>query len=1051
VLDHLINNREAAIIAPEYLYEIYLDSYLKSRNYSKDVIDKLHDEIRVKHYVFRDSAINFLEKLVNDSNYKDKYDEDLKNMILELVKQEIKEGFVFRRIENYPLKLLKDVFEDVNMKIAKMVTAKMQEKDIIKNIKETIKEKIDFKDEFEKIVDTAVVSSIVSTGIEAVYSFDSAPKDFQDFINKLIKIQVPIKSIFFDAVKAAIPFAFIGIVIYEISEFVSNLRKGQSHVEAFLRLKKYWDSLTDSERRVLCYKLDMKNHLWPGKSEEFLNNMFTDKNWSNLKNEIDKIKDYVRQNLEEFREKLDNFEKEYGKIMKEISKINEDIRFIYDKIKSISEELQELKKRVEALEEQQYSRGAEKIKDIRKLNVILSIEEKEENLIGLGNSENDKIVKDKINEIISNSNNHVCIIEGEAGSGKTTLLYMIGKSLLEKRSTLYYIVEPSNFSFQDFRNLDQKFRDLDAYALYDARDRNMANKILEKLRESIEGNVPLAKVIISVRTSYLKESGFDELKGEEGFKRVYEAHIGYNESILREMALRRLRNSFPNLSQDDLDKAYKILARKSEGLPLYIKEAVKMLKEKGFSLELLNNLPSGTANMILSILSEEGKRDSSLIFVYFLVANYPRFPQGLLNYIENFFNIHTPNYMDESSGGKISLHSWYRDVLYSIMDARNPSDIINRFNPSEDSRLLIDKLLQFVKKVIEKRDIFNKIRDNYEKPFADFINKYPNNPVLNELNNHIKEFFKHPNSIKTLDLSDAILLSSIIGYVESKIRKNDKYHYGFNVLEEKIDYSLIEPSSLDAYNELIGFLVNSVAVESSRISEGEMRPFYLFLLIAFMNLFPDEAINTLEKEFANIGAQSEMNYEKILLNSINSSYVSQRYVKAFFSALRSMGFLTFNDNSPKQVYRTALIYALESKFEEAIRKFDKAIELNPNNPDYHNNKGVALYELKRYEEAIEEFDKAVELDPNNPKYHNNKGYALRKLGRYEEAIKEYDKAIELNPNNPVYHDNKGIALYYLQRYEEAIEEFDKAIELNPNNPLYHYAKGLALEKLNQNQ
>ena len=351
VLDHLINNGEAAIIAPEYLYEIYLDSYLKSRNYSKDVIDKLHDEIRVKHYVSKNSAINFLEKLVNDSNYKDKYDEDLENMILELVKQEVKEGFVSRRIENYPLKLLKDVFQDVNKKIAEMVTAKMREKDIIKNIKKTLKEKIDFKDEFEKIVDTAVVSSIVSTGIEAVYSFDSAPKDFQDFINKLIKIQVPIKSIFFDVVKAAIPFAFIGIVIYEISEFVRNLREGRSPVEAFVRFKKYWDSLTDSERRVLCYKLDMKNHLWPGKSEEFLNNMFTDKNWSNLKNEIDKIKDYVNQNLEEFRKKLDNFEKKYGKIMDEISKINEDIRFINDKIKSISEELQELKKRIEELRE----------------------------------------------------------------------------------------------------------------------------------------------------------------------------------------------------------------------------------------------------------------------------------------------------------------------------------------------------------------------------------------------------------------------------------------------------------------------------------------------------------------------------------------------------------------------------------------------------------------------------------------------------------------------------------------------------------------------------
>jgi len=619
---------------------------------------------------------------------------------------------------------------------------------------------------------------------------------------------------------------------------------------------------------MLCYKLDKKNKLKPGASEIYLNYIFMDR-WEEVKKEVNEVKN----KLDGFEDRLRDLEAKYPKIMEslnELSQVNESIKLVKDEIES-------LKETIERLKEQLYSTGAEKIENVIMLKDKLGVQDEDQNLIGLGNSENDSNVKEKINEIISISKDHVCIIEGEAGSGKTTLLYMIGKSLLEKGDKLYYIVEPSNFSFQEFRNLD-------AYALYDIRDPEIANEILRrKLREDIEGNVPLAKVIISVRTSYIKDSSFnDELRREEGFKNVHEAHTGYNKSILQEMAIRRLRNSFPNLSQDDLDEASKKLVGKSEGLPLYIKEAVKMLKEKGFSLEVLNNLPLGTANMILSILSEEGKRDSSLIFVYFLVANYPRFPQRLLEYIENFLDIHTPNYMDESSDGKISLHSWYRDVLYSLMDAGNPSNIINKLGVSEDSRSLVDEVLGFRKRVIEQGKIFDKIKDNYERPFADFINKYPNNRVLNELNNYIKEFFKHRNSIRPLDLSDAILLSSIIGYVESVIRRNDKYHYGFKVLEEKVGYSLIEPSSLGAYNELISFLVNGVAVESSRISEGETRPFYLFLLIAFMNLFHNEVINTLEKEFSNIGAQGEMNYEEIFYSSMNSSDVIKDTLKPFF-------------------------------------------------------------------------------------------------------------------------------------------------------------------------
>ena len=56
--------------------------------------------------------------------------------------------------------------------------------------------------------------------------------------------------------------------------------------------------------------------------------------------------------------------------------------------------------------------------------------------------------------------------------------------------------------------------------------------------------------------------------------------------------------------------------------------------------------------------------------------------------------------------------------------------------------------------------------------------------------------------------------------------------------------------------------------------------------------------------------------------------------------------------------------------------------------------------MLRYEDAIKEFDKAIELDPNIPAYHNNKEAALIKLGRHEDAIKEFDKVKKLGHNNP---------------------------------------------------
>ena len=311
-----------------------------------------------------------------------------------------------------------------------------------------------------------------------------------------------------------------------------------------------------------------------------------------------------------------------AKIAFETGFTEEEVFDAYEKLSGISEnqllskimdqirpELDELRKEIENLKEQLYAKGTEKIKDINMLRDKLNIKDRDENLIGLGNSENDRKVGEQINTVINKSQDHICIIEGEAGSGKTTLLYMIGKSLLDKGSKVYYIEESGPFSFLDFPKLD-------AYALYDVKDPEIAEILRKKLNETILNKVPLARVIISVRTSYLMDSKFNELRKKNGFNSVYEAQMGYNESILQEMAIRSLKNSFPNISQDYLDKASKTLAEKSEGLPLYIKEAVKTLEEKGFSLELLNNLPSGTANMILSILSEEGERQLTNIRLF---------------------------------------------------------------------------------------------------------------------------------------------------------------------------------------------------------------------------------------------------------------------------------------------------------------------------------------------------------------------------------------------------------------------------------------------------
>jgi len=152
------------------------------------------------------------------------------------------------------------------------------------------------------------------------------------------------------------------------------------------------------------------------------------------------------------------------------------------------------------------------------------------------------------------------------------------------------------------------------------------------------------------------------------------------------------------------------------------------------------------------------------------------------------------------------------------------------------------------------------------------------------------------------------------------------------------------------------------------------------------------------------------------------------------------------DDAKKHFDEGDRLYDL-GRYEEAIKEYDKALAIDPNYRDAHNNKGVALYLLGRHEEAIKEYDKALAIDPNFKEAHYNKGAALYLLGRHEEAIKEYDKALAIDPNFKEAHNNKGYVLDNLGRHEEAIKELDKALAIDPNFKEAHNGKGYALYHL----
>ncbi len=96
-----------------------------------------------------------------------------------------------------------------------------------------------------------------------------------------------------------------------------------------------------------------------------------------------------------------------------------------------------------------------------------------------------------------------------------------------------------------------------------------------------------------------------------------------------------------------------------------------------------------------------------------------------------------------------------------------------------------------------------------------------------------------------------------------------------------------------------------------------------------------------------------------------------------------------------------------------------------------NNSGLALHGLNRLHEALRHFDRALELAPAEPGIHYNRGNTLVAMQRLEEAVAAYDAALAARPDDIGILNNRACALGGLNRFVEALASLDHAARLAP--------------------
>jgi tetratricopeptide (TPR) repeat protein len=134
------------------------------------------------------------------------------------------------------------------------------------------------------------------------------------------------------------------------------------------------------------------------------------------------------------------------------------------------------------------------------------------------------------------------------------------------------------------------------------------------------------------------------------------------------------------------------------------------------------------------------------------------------------------------------------------------------------------------------------------------------------------------------------------------------------------------------------------------------------------------------------------------------------------------------------------------EYDHAVDWFSRAIRRDPK-PLYLTNLGTALLAQSRFEEALRVFEKALQLKSDDAELWTNLGRALVEAGRPEDAIPTFQHALRLNPQHWDAACRSALLFLDLERYEEAISHFELCEELRPNQAPLRQAHAVALQNL----
>jgi len=152
------------------------------------------------------------------------------------------------------------------------------------------------------------------------------------------------------------------------------------------------------------------------------------------------------------------------------------------------------------------------------------------------------------------------------------------------------------------------------------------------------------------------------------------------------------------------------------------------------------------------------------------------------------------------------------------------------------------------------------------------------------------------------------------------------------------------------------------------------------------------------------------------------------------------------------------IYHNRGRFGDAIRLFEKALEINPEYEEVRLQLAVTLNDLGRYDKAREILAPLAKsnVDPDSlakhrlANKHSELGDKYMEVNQFDRARAEYKRALSLRPGFLDIRRKLAVALRRLGRLEESKNELFRILEENPHYLTAQVDLGLVMHLMGDN-